>query len=123
MTTSGRKNVIYVDDELINLFLFKELLDENYNINTFSSTTDALLFIEKNEEIDAVFSDMNMPDKNGLEFIYELKGKFPNRKMIFIIITGYNLLDEILEAQKKGDIKAYLRKPFNMDDIHGALLQ
>ena len=107
--------ILYVDDEPINLQLFKIQLGKKYNIITAESGPKALDMLNNNRDVCAVISDMNMPKMNGLEFIHLAKDRFPSIE--FFILTGYEITLEIQDALDTGLIIKYLKKPFNIPEI------
>jgi response regulator RpfG family c-di-GMP phosphodiesterase len=112
---SKKINLLYVDDEFINLQLFGLNLRRNYTIITADSGVKALEILKNNPEIDIVISDMKMPQLNGLEFIKIAKQKYSKIKCF--ILTGYDVTNEIQNAIKAGIILKYFRKPFNIPEI------
>jgi response regulator RpfG family c-di-GMP phosphodiesterase len=112
---SKKINLLYVDDEFINLQLFGLNLRRNYTIITADSGAKALEILKNNPEIDIVISDMKMPQMNGLEFIKIAKEK--HSKIKCFILTGYDVTNEIQNAIKTGIILKYFRKPFNIPEI------
>ena len=107
--------ILYVDDEPINLQLFKINLNRKFNILTAESGTEGLNILKKETEICVVISDMKMPGMNGLDFIQAAKQNHPNIK--FFILTGFNITPEIRDALDKKIITKYFRKPFNINEI------
>lgn len=114
--------ILYVDDEEINLFLFKSIFEEKYNVITALSGKIGLSELESSDgKIDVVISDMNMPEMNGLEFINAARGKFDN--IVYFILTGYNYNDEIDAAIKSKIVQKFFSKPFDFDSISAAIQQ
>lgn len=111
--------VLYVDDEPINLMLFKTILRKKYEIVTADSGFSGLEELMINPDIRIVISDMRMPRMNGLEFIKKAKEKFPH--VIFCILTGYEITDEIMDALASNLIYQYFQKPFKVLEIENAL--
>lgn len=112
---SKKINLLYVDDEFINLQLFGLNLRRNYTILTADSGAKALEILKNNPEIDIIVSDMKMPQMNGLEFIKTAKEKYSKIKCF--ILTGYDVTNEIQNAIKAGIILKYFRKPINIPEI------
>jgi len=113
-------SILYVDDEAINLMLFRTYLEKRYNILTAESGFQGLTQLHANPDTIAVISDMKMPGMNGIEFIRLAQKDFPN--ISFFILTGFDITDEISEALKEGLIHKYFRKPFNIKEIEAAIL-
>lgn len=107
--------ILYVDDEEINLMLFEANLDHKYNILTALEGNSGLEVLSKNNDIKIVISDMKMPKMNGLEFIINARKLLPH--IIFYIISGFDITDEIQESLDKGLIQKYFKKPFNMNEL------
>jgi len=111
--------VLYVDDEPINLMLFKTMLRKKYDVITTDSGINGLEELSNNPSIRVVISDMKMPGMNGLEFIMKAKKQYPN--VIFCILTGYEITDEIMQALETNLIYQYFQKPFRVAEIENAI--
>lgn len=121
MSTDQKISILYVDDEEINLFLFKSLFEQEFEVLTSSSGEKALsLLDDKQGKVDVIISDMNMPDMDGLEFIYTAREK--HKDIIYFILTGYNFNEKIEEAHKNHIVHQYFSKPFDYNDIATAVL-
>jgi response regulator RpfG family c-di-GMP phosphodiesterase len=113
--------VLYVDDEPINLKLFELNFKNRFNIITAQSGFDGIELLKDNDNISIVVSDMRMPKMNGLEFINLAKKDFPH--IIFFILTGFEITDEISEALASSLINKYFRKPFNFKEIESSIIR
>ena len=112
-------SILYVDDEPLNLLLFSNIFRKSYNVITGNSGEEGLKILNENAEIKIVFSDMKMQGMSGLEFIKEAKTNFPN--LVFFIITGYGITDEIAKAIEDKLIKGYFGKPVDIEEIRKAI--
>lgn len=102
---------IAIDDEPLALQLVKGYIQKTPFldcIETFESALEALQFI-KNEQVDLVFLDIQMPDLTGMEFT---KSLIDGPKVIFT--TAYK--QYAIESYKLDAID-YLLKPFGYDDF------
>jgi two-component system, response regulator, stage 0 sporulation protein F len=111
--------VLYVDDEPINLELFEIIFEEKFQVLTAESGLDGLIILRSNPEISVVISDMKMPGMNGIEFIRIARQEFPY--ILFFILTGFEITNEIADALNEKLIDRYFRKPFDMDEIEEAI--
>jgi len=66
---------------------------------------------------DVVFSDIRMPDMNGLQLAVALKKAAPDTRIVFV--TAYSMY--ALEAWKR-HVQGYLVKPVTEDDIRDTLI-
>lgn len=110
-----KPKILYVDDEFINLLLFKINFSKKYEVFTAENGLMGLELLDNNHDISIVLSDMKMPAMNGIEFIIKAKAKYP--KISYFILTGYEITKEIQEALNSGLIVKYFRKPFNISEI------
>jgi len=115
--------ILYVDDEEVNLLLFKLNFKKHFEVQTANNGSEALSLLEGGLEPDIVISDMKMPGMNGVSFLKKAQSFLPHTP--FYILTGFEIITEIQEALNTGLIQSYLRKPFERDklieEFNGAL--
>lgn len=110
----GTKGILIVDDEeFIRLNLQQILSEENYRVILNDSGSSALNTI-KEEEVDLVLLDLNLPDMSGLDVLKHLKVVQPD--ILIIIMTGFASVESAVEAIKLGAYD-YIKKPFKADAI------
>jgi YesN/AraC family two-component response regulator len=66
------------------------------------------------QKIAQIFSDINMPDMNGIELLKQIKEKYQNLKVS--MITAYEDENYLKEAQAHG-CDEYFTKPLNFDSL------
>ncbi|MDY6969114.1 MAG: response regulator [Spirochaetota bacterium] len=112
------ERLLIVDDE-VNLCRGCQRIfeDEGYIMETAYTGKDGLRRATK-EMYDAVLVDLKMPDMNGIDLIKQLKEYRPDVPVI--MITGYASVPTAVEAMKSG-ADDYIPKPFNPDEIVGAV--
>jgi two-component system chemotaxis response regulator CheY len=76
------------------------------------------LSLFKGGEFDLVLTDWNMPKKNGLELIQEIRKIDPNVKIIMVTTEAEK--SRVLEAIQAG-VSDYLVKPFTADTLREKL--
>jgi two-component system response regulator (stage 0 sporulation protein F) len=113
--------LLYVDDEPLNLKLFEVNFQKNFTVRTAMSGADGIEILCNEPSISVVISDMKMPGMNGIEFIKKAKKQFP--EIVFFILTGYEITDEILHALDEKLIHKYFKKPFHMKDMEAAIME
>jgi len=107
--------ILYVDDEEINLDLFKINFSKVYTVITSTSALEALEII-KNKPVDVLISDYKMAQMNGVELITQVK--LFNSKIPCVLASGYN--QDMLNIPPKS-IDAYLVKPFKKDILFATI--
>ena len=107
-------HVAIVDDEpVVCKRLSQALAKEGYVVEAFVSARSFLeAMIER--PFDVVFSDMLLPDMNGLELLPRIKGLRPETEVI--IVTGHGTISTAIEAMREGAFH-YVTKPVNFTEI------
>ena len=108
--------IIIVDDHKIFGEGFCSLLEShNYRVlRVFNDAKSALNYIKKNNNIDIVFSDVNMPNINGLDFLKQIKKFNSEIKVIMIsMYTDKNIINQAIKHNADG----YLSKNCSINDI------
>lgn len=105
--------ILYVDDEEMNLLLFKLNFKKHFEVVTASCGADGIDLLQRGLQVEVVISDMKMPGISGIEFLKEARALL--RETPFYILTGFEIIDEIKAALNEGLIQGYFQKPFNRD--------
>ena len=109
---NSKIKILYVDDEKLNLRIFESYFTDEYEIFTALNGYRGLEILNENPGIIAVFSDMQMPDMEGVEFIRTAKEKHPEKK--YSLVTGYSCTSPIIqEAIETKLISTFIRKPLS----------
>jgi len=103
-------NILVVDDSAMTRMVAKKTLGTLGFDNVFEAEDGAqALEVFKNNEIDVIFTDWNMPNMNGLELLIEIRKI--NKDVPVIMITTEGSRSKVVEAVQNG-ISDYLVKPF-----------
>jgi PAS domain S-box-containing protein len=106
--------ILYVDDDKMNLELFKGLLEDSFNILIESSTSRAFELL-KTHPVKVIISDQRMPEESGLSFLERVHQTYP--AIIKIIYTAFLDHEAALRAVNQGSIYRYLMKPWNSEQM------
>ncbi|HNV63690.1 MAG TPA: sigma-54 dependent transcriptional regulator [Smithellaceae bacterium] len=110
--------ILIVDDELnMRLVLTAMLKKEGYEIASAADGSEALSIL-KSGPIDAVITDLKMPNVNGMELLNHMNDKHP--AIPVIIITAHGTVATAVEALKKGALD-YITKPFDLDELKNVI--
>jgi DNA-binding NtrC family response regulator len=117
-TPSLKLNLLIAEDEeLLREILVDSLQGLNCEIFQAENGEVALEMLKAKANVDpisAVLTDINMPKKNGFEFMEgALKAGF---KIPFIFLTAYGDKDNVVRALRLGAFD-FLEKPFNQENL------
>jgi CheY-like chemotaxis protein len=109
-----KARILAVDDEPIVLDSFRKILVlAGYSVDTVETGVEAVGLVQKNE-YDFVFTDLKMPDMDGLDVTKAVKHLRPDIDVI--MITGYATIESAVDAMKFGALD-YVQKPFTEDEL------
>jgi DNA-binding NtrC family response regulator len=72
-------------------------------------------------EINVVITDLLMPERDGLEFITEIRSKHPNVKIVAMSGGGHIARDSYLRIAKNFGAHYLLEKPFSQAGVLSAI--
>ena len=113
--------VVLIDDETIIVDGLKRVVDwKSHDCEVVATASDAAggAVAIRVHKPDIVFTDIKMPNEDGLTMLAGLKGEFPNMQMT--VLTGYRDFEYARRAISLG-VSRYLLKPSKMDEIEEAL--
>ena len=111
-------NILYVEDEEnIRINIKKVLLLLCENVFDASSIEEAKEIL-KNQRIDIVISDINLPDTDGITFVKELRKT--DKTIPVILLSAFTDTRYLLEATKL-KLVDYLTKPIDFKTLNNAL--
>lgn len=110
-----KRRVLLVDDEARILASLRRLLRrEDYELVTATCGPQALELLETNP-VDLIISDHRMPGMTGVEFLREVRTRWPDT--LRIILSGYSEVSAIIAAINDGEIYKFISKPWNDEEI------
>jgi len=112
MTDNGTLLVVE-DDEEMRLFLQEELRERGYRVIGAARGPEALERLG-GDRVDAVITDLKMPEMQGDELLAELRAR--DRDLPVVMITAFGSIDSAVEAIKAGAYH-YLAKPFRIEQL------
>ncbi len=110
----NKHNILYVDDEIINLKVFKETFKRYYNVFLAQSGKEGLKILDE-VKIDLVITDQRMPEMSGTKFLEKVVHKYP--EVLRMIMTGHSDLEVIIESINDFGVHQYITKPWNSESL------
>ena len=109
-----RARILAVDDEAVVLDSFRRILVlEGFSVDTVEHGPEALGLIQRND-YDFVFTDLKMPDMDGVEVVKAVKHLRPDVDVV--VITGYGSIETAVQTLQHGACE-YVQKPFTADEL------
>lgn len=113
-------NILAVDDDALQLELFKEMAQKiggaKLNISTTTSASEAIMLAEKTKPR-IMFTDIEMPEMSGKDMLKHVK----NSDMSTVAMTAHD--PSIMTSLKKAGFSTCLFKPFNAATLAATLAQ
>ena len=107
--------ILYIDDEEISIEIFLQNFKRFFEIRTAKNSDEAEKILASEEDVDIIMADMRMPNKSGLDFIKELYKVYPKKK--YLIITGYEIEQELTDALNDGLLEHVFMKPLEVEQV------
>ena len=111
-----KKNILYVDDEEVNLRLFTATFRREYNVYTATTANEGLRLLDENN-MDLVVTDQRMPETTGVEFLSEVQKLYPGIPPGRLIISGYSDPEDIEKAYQEYQLYRFISKPWDQDEL------
>jgi len=118
-------SILLVEDNPADARLVSELLGPTETAGRLSAVSDgeaAMEFLRRTGRYseaarpDVVLLDLNLPVKNGLEVLAEIKGDPELKRIPVVILTGSSRQEDIARAYEL-HANCYIIKPANIDDF------
>lgn len=122
---SARHKILVVDDEddvaqLIRQKFRREIRDQEYEFVFAQNGREALHLLGQHPDTEMVFSDINMPEMDGLTLLERIAEAHPLIKTV--IISAYGDMANIRVAMNRGAFD-FICKPLDFQDFQHTLLK
>lgn len=110
--------ILLVDDEEnARLALSRILSKEGYLVASVSNGFEALSYMRE-QDVNLIVTDINMPEMDGISFLKEVNKSFPGSNVI--MITAYGGVESYIEAINLGAFE-YINKPVKVEELKSIL--
>ena len=107
-------SILILDDEpIVSKRLKPSLEKKGYEVETFTESPVALQRIRE-KRFDIVITDLKMEGIDGMQFLTEVKERWPDTEVI--VITGFATMETAKESFQKG-VFDFLAKPFKLGEL------
>ena len=110
-------NILLVDDFSTMRRILKKAL-KVIGFNNFIEAEDGRDAVGKlkNQKVDMIFCDWNMPNMSGIEFLKYVRGEDEYKDIPFLMVTAEGQKNNVIAAVDAG-VTNYVIKPFSTDTI------
>src|SRR5512134_3604377 len=109
MDNNHKGRVLIVDDELNALRVLSAILSEDgYHVLSSDNVEKAISIIHQGP-VDAVITDLKMPQKDGMEFFEYARENHPDIPVIFL--TAYGTVESAVSAMTRGAFYYFIKPP------------
>lgn len=113
MITEQTSILILDDEPIVSKRLKPSFEKKGYEVEAFTRSADALQRIGE-RPFNIVVTDLKMEGVDGMQFLTEVKEKYPETEVI--VITGFATMATAKESFNKG-VFDFLAKPFKLGEI------
>ncbi len=117
MVTRQKRILVVDDEENARIGLTRLLSREGFVVDSVSNGFEALNYLRQ-QEVNLIVTDINMPEMNGITFLKELNKSFPKSNVI--MITAYGGVESYIEAMNLGAFE-YINKPVKIEELKSIL--
>lgn len=119
-----RKKILSIEDNVDDIVLIKRAhkkFEDKFDLFTAQCYEDAKKAInDQNNNFCLILIDINLPRKNGLEILKELKIAAATKDIPICILTTSKWEEDVKKAYKYG-CNAYIEKPFDYKEFIGVV--
>jgi CheY-like chemotaxis protein len=106
---ADKKIVLAIDDNAVQLRVYKEMLVPRYDLRVVKAASEALHFLNNNK-VDIILLDIEMPNVSGFEFLGDIK-KIPSYLKVPVIVVSINSGEAFYKQARDARAADVLSKP------------
>lgn len=112
------KVLILEDDETVARALQETLNRQGHQVYLAHRPDEANAVLSSHADIEYVFCDCLLPQMTGLDFIKQARSNYPHLKFKVVLMSGIYIDNQFIqEATQNTDAVAFLKKPFEMEQV------
>jgi len=108
------KHILLIEDDITFSKMLQHFLERHKYIVDVSFNIQNAFKQLKKHKFDLIFTDLRLPDGNGIEVLKEIKNG--NTDIPVVLLTSYAEVSTAVQAMKQGAFD-YISKPLNPDEV------
>lgn len=117
MVRQAKRILVVDDEENARIGLSRLLAKEGFIVDSVSNGFEALNYLRQ-QDVNLIVTDINMPGMNGITFLKELNKSFPQSNVI--MVTAYGGVESYIESMNLGAFE-YINKPIKVEELKSIL--
>jgi two-component system, chemotaxis family, chemotaxis protein CheY len=117
-------NILIVDDsDTVRAIIAKTLQIAGVPVNQIHQAANGVeaLAVLRENWIDLIFSDINMPEMGGVELVEQMQEDEVLRTIPVVVVSTEGSATRIESLKAKG-VRAYIRKPFSPEQVRSVVM-
>lgn len=114
---TGKNVLIIDDDDFVRTLVIKLVKSFGYTSSCARDGQEALDLLGRMAPPDIIITDIVMPRMDGLEMLRELRGKYPDIKIIAVSGGGRSEQGDYLDLARRAGANEVVSKPLNPKDL------
>lgn len=114
------KKILIVDDDAMNRKLAGMMLKKGQHEVQAAESGDEGIEMLKKDAFDVLLLDVEMPEKNGIETLAQIRAEGLGEGMRVLFLTG-NEESEVSDAIREYQADGYIKKPFKPQELLAAV--
>ena len=120
MTTNGTQTVLIVDDSpTMRSMVQRALAEGGYRVVAAKCASEALGCLGR-EEVQAILSDVNMPEMDGISFVRQVR-QDPRFARVPILMLTTEVGADMKAAGKTAGATGWIAKPFDAEQLRNVV--
>ncbi len=115
MNDSKNNTLLCIDDDKVILNAVQRIFHEKGYEVLVARDTEQAWQLMATQEVGVILCDYHMPGKDGIQFLNEVKEKYP--KTIRLLLTGDKGNELAVQAINRGAVFKFLYKPWDWDEL------
>ncbi len=107
-----KRTILIIDDIASNIQSLAAVLKEEYKLKIATSAKDAFELLKREDGIDLILLDIEMPDMDGYETLKYLQENYATKDIPIIFVTGYISSEDEEKGLEAGAVD-YITKPIH----------
>ena len=111
---NGKPTILVVEDNLDARQFLQRSLEDEYNVIVASNGKEALVQLDRADQVKLVVTDVMMPVMDGIELFRRIRNNINYSHIPVILLTAKSGEENIISGLKEGAAD-YITKPFNLE--------